>query len=145
MASSSTTLHILKSLGELQKRSVGCILTGIIGDILGAPLEGMTRKVIRESYGGIVSEFLKGEHMGVPRELRKGCYTDDTNAMLALASSLTRRKGLNGWDIAHCNVEFFCLSRMLRGCPNSAQEILKALLKGADYTKTGKSSFNIFF
>ena len=137
MASSSATRAVLGKLSQLEKRSAGCILTGIIGDILGAPLEGMARKKVRDNYGGIVSEFLKGEHMGVPGQLRKGCYTDDTNALLALASSLTRRKGLDGWDVAHCNVEFYCLSPMLRGCPDSAQEILKALLEGADYTKTG--------
>ena len=139
MASISATPSRLKNLSEIEQRSVGCVLTGIIGDILGAPLEGMTRRELREYHGGIVSEFLKGEHMGVPRELRKGRYTDDTNAMLALASSLTRKKGLNGWDIAHCNVEFYCLSAVLRGCPSSAQRILKALLNGADYSKTGNS------
>ena len=63
----------------------------MIGDVLGAPVEGWPRAKILAEFGK-VTQFEKGTHMGVP-ELgpRCGMYTDDTQSTMGLMDSLVTR------------------------------------------------------
>ena len=66
-----------------EDRCVGCLLGTACGDILGAAVEGWAASEIRNQYGQ-VRDFLD-----VGRGF--GCYTDDTQMTLALATSLVER------------------------------------------------------
>ena len=72
----------------MEERCVGCMLGVMIGDVLGAPVEGWPRAKILAEFGK-VTQFEKGTHMGVP-ELgpRCGMYTDDTQSTMGLMYSL---------------------------------------------------------
>ena len=81
----------------LEAKCIGCLLGAMIGDALGAPVEGRDDRYIRESFdGGKIDRYHSGFHMGV--ELlgqRRGMYTDDTQTTLALASSLVEEGALH--------------------------------------------------
>jgi len=131
-----------ESLG-LVDRSVGCLLTAMIGDILGASCEGYLGWNVRtNSSDGKIRDFVQTVHMGV-EELGKryGMYTDDTNSTLALATSLVQNSGLNPKAVALKYAEFWRDAEPKRGYPGSAQAVIKAILKGEDYNKTGTICF----
>jgi len=119
------------------------ILTGVmIGDCLGAPVEGYPRVMIKEVFtNGTVDVFVPCTHMGV-RNLgyRYGMYTDDSNSTLALATSLVSKKAINPAD---CGLEYakWWQHTPTRGCPDSASSVFKALLGGLHYSKSGRTRF----
>ena len=78
-------------LQQVKERSKGVMISGMIGDALGAPVEGWPSKMIEQIFGK-VDQYFEGNHMGVNLN-RKGMYTDDTNSTLALACSLVRMEG----------------------------------------------------
>lgn len=122
-------------------KSTGCLLGAMIGDVLGSAVEGSSFKTIKQKYG-LLKHFEYGLHMGIPQEgLRKGMYTDDMNSTLALASSLVFNKGLYPPHVA-LQYSKFWIKKPKRGYPDSAQSVLKAILKGADYLKTGNLVFH---
>ena len=63
-----------------EDRCVGCPLGTACGDILGAAVEGSSARDIRELYGEIRDFAEVGRGFG--------CYTNDTQMTLALATSL---------------------------------------------------------
>lgn len=67
-------------------------------------------------------------------------YTDDTNAALALASSLVECGGLDPKHAA-MNYAKFWQHVPERGCPPSASRTMKALLNGTPYTETGTMQY----
>jgi len=126
---------------QLEERSVGCILGVMIGDILGTPLEGKSRYHIATNYKSVCHNFTPGQHMGLYHlPPRWGMYTDDTNATLALASSLVEWQGLLPIHSAHQYGRFW-RSKPVRGYPESAKDAMRAVLKGEDIEKTGRLSF----
>lgn len=53
-------------------------------------------------------DYMEAEHMGVPQEgKRRGMYTDDSQSMLALATSLMESKGVDPQDIATKHWQFY--------------------------------------
>jgi poly(ADP-ribose) glycohydrolase ARH3 len=74
---------MIRSLGEeisLSEKFKGVLLGTAVGDILGVPIEGETRSYIQLKHGEI-RDFLKNF-------IGEGCYSDDTQMTLALATSL---------------------------------------------------------
>ncbi|MBW3003792.1 ADP-ribosylglycohydrolase family protein [Candidatus Woesearchaeota archaeon] len=73
----------------------GCIFGLAIGDALGAPVEFMTPAEIRKEHG-----ILKDMTGGGWLNLLPGEFTDDTDMMLCIATSLIERKEFDIRDIA---------------------------------------------
>eukprot|EP01080_Neovahlkampfia_damariscottae_P003039 gene3039-5049_t len=124
-----------------EDRVIGSILTVMIGDILGAGVEGHGSTTISKYYSSGVTDFISAAHMGI-YELgeRYGMYTDDTNSTLALATSLVQKQYL---DAKHCAESYskFYFTEPKRGYPDSAQKVLYGIKNGMDYKKTGTIAF----
>ena len=63
----------------LEKKVIGCLLGGIIGDAMGAPAEGKTYKQIAEQYGEI-TDF-------------EGSGTDDSAIRMILCQAIVENGG----------------------------------------------------
>jgi ADP-ribosylglycohydrolase len=68
---------------------------------------------------------------------RFGMYTDDTNAALALASSIMDVGCVDAEHAARRNAEFFRDNELYRGCPPTAKLVQKASLDGVSADETG--------
>lgn len=130
----------------------------MIGDALGTCCEGWSAQRIEElararfpepGCKGLVWDFVpcihmgQGNYVGPPTpgdeaHARRGMYSDDTNAALALASSLVASGGLEGRHAAHQYAEFFfdedCPKRF---CPPTAEAVMQRVRDGMDYKATG--------
>eukprot|EP01119_Soliformovum_irregulare_P022107 TRINITY_DN749_c0_g1_i7.p1 TRINITY_DN749_c0_g1~~TRINITY_DN749_c0_g1_i7.p1 ORF type:complete len:392 (-),score=96.82 TRINITY_DN749_c0_g1_i7:699-1874(-) len=123
-------------------RFVGCLIGGMVGDILGAAVEGWRIKEIADTYPDGLRDFVSCVHMGVEMlGKRYGMYTDDTNSTLALAHSLVTNKGLDPGHAAKSYGEFYITTEPRRGYPNSAQAVMRAVLAGKDHRETGTMIF----
>ena len=121
------------------ERCSSVLLCGMIGDALGAPVEGWPASMIRKVYGK-VDKYYEGVPLGV-LDSRRAMYTDDTNCALSLAASIVRMNGkIDVDDCAKAHVEFWKHTPK-RGCPDSAEAIIKALDSGADPRNTGTIAF----
>jgi len=69
---------------DLRSRILGCLLGGAVGDALGAPLEFMSLRAIRERFGP------EGPAELEPAYGRRGAITDDTQMTLFTAEALIR-------------------------------------------------------
>ncbi|GMT43006.1 MAG: putative ADP-ribosylglycohydrolase [bacterium] len=79
------------------KKYEGCLIGLAIGDALGAPVEGLTLRDIRERYGiNGLSDF--DEFRG----FKEGFYTDDTQMSLATAAGLIDAENSRE-DIGYCD------------------------------------------
>mmetsp|Transcript_44271 Transcript_44271/g.90369 ORF Transcript_44271/g.90369 Transcript_44271/m.90369 type:complete len:387 (+) Transcript_44271:235-1395(+) len=160
---------------ELQGRARGCALGHMVGDALGAAVEGWPteaiRELARERCGGpLLDKFILAVPMGtfVPanepaqyrpaREIldtsfvpsgpprsqavaeqcaRIGMYTDDTNAALAVGSSLAECRRVDAQHVATRSAEFFRDNEHYRGCPPTAKQVQHATLAGVPAAATG--------
>jgi ADP-ribosylglycohydrolase len=128
-------------LRSIEDKSVGCLLGCMFGDAIGAAVEGHLAKDIREEFPLGLTRYVPRSHMGVYQlGPRRGMYTDDSQCMLALLSSLVSNKGLDPEDCAMSYALFF-QHKPLRGYPRSAQMVFKGLLGGVSYTNTGRIAF----
>lgn len=101
----------------MESRFVGCLLGGAVGDALGMPFEGMSRREIFRLNGDRVIDFLPG------KGLSPGSYTDDTQLALALAKSIVETQDfdprdyavrIQAWRDAAVAPSFTCLWAALR-------------------------------
>lgn len=123
-----------------EDRALGVLLSCMIGDVLGAAVEGHSAKDIAVCYPDGLRNFIYAAHMGVYHlGLRRGTYTDDTQSTLALAWSLVERQGLDPNHVAHAYAEFYH-HQPQRGYPGSAIAVLKAVEQGEDIHKTGTTA-----
>ena len=113
-----------------QDRCVGCLLGVACGDVLGAAVEGWSASEIRESFGEM-RDFC-------PSARGIGCYTDDTQMTLALASSLVE---LGRVDAAHLSRKYAEFYEPWRGYGGGAHVVMQALREGADHRVTGRLVF----
>lgn len=113
-----------KNTISLSDRCIGCVLCHMIGDQLGAGVEGYSAARIKREHGRVVDD-VKAPHMGI-EELgpRIHMYTDDTNSMLALAYSLVVNEGLKPQHAAQSYAQFRS-NGIKRGYPDSAQECMQ--------------------
>lgn len=120
MAESETKApHTLEGVGPLlcadglsrTDRCIGALLCSMIGDAMGASVEGHSREhaVRKVLYAtGQAWDYMPAAHMGVPHlGDRKGMYTDDSQSMLALATSLAQRQKLSPPDAAQKHCQFY--------------------------------------
>lgn len=68
-------------------RVVGCFLTALCGDALGAAVEGWSPSQVREAFPNGLTDYQDCR-------LGRGTYTDDSQMLLALAASLVNNKGV---------------------------------------------------
>jgi len=105
----------------------GCLLGVLCGDVLGAPVEGLSAAQIRRRHGRVTA-IIPGAD-GFSR------YTDDTELTLALARSLLRCAGRV--DAGDCAAACAAAFDPRRGYGRSAVTVLQALQAGADWQETG--------
>lgn len=117
-------------INKYKEKCIGTLLGTAVGDILGAGIEGLSRKAILKRFGE-VKDFL---HTG----RGFGSYTDDTEMALALAHSIVRCHGVNGEDCARSYASFF---NPWRGYGAGAHAVMNALKQGADFKETGHLLF----
>ena len=94
-----------KTAGPLQEKFSGCLLGGIIGDVIGAPVEAESAGYIRKTFRDIdeilalrsVPELIAGEW-------KVGRFTDDTQMALCVAEWLAHETQLDGKRL----MERFC-------------------------------------
>jgi len=69
---------------------------------------------------------------------RKGMYTDDTNACLAVAMSIDECKHVDAAHVARSCAELFLhKNEAFRGCPPTAKRVLEQALEGMSPAETG--------
>ncbi|KAL6050006.1 ADP-ribose glycohydrolase ARH3 [Balamuthia mandrillaris] len=121
---------------------VGCLLGSMVGDALGAPLQGLSKQQILEKGGGEpVQDLLPGPHALIEYlGDRQGMYTDDTEALLSLAASLVKCGGLSAAHATKSYVKFWG-GEPKRGYPPSEESVLVALAFGAPHTTTATRVF----
>ncbi|CAF0995979.1 unnamed protein product [Didymodactylos carnosus] len=129
------------NLYNLEDRFISCLLCHMIGDILGAPVEGYDSLSIQQKYG-ILKDFVSGQHMGLyDLPERINMYTDDTNGMLALSFSLVHNSGLVPRHAARTYPEYWSTG-VIRGYPDSAINAMKCVQDGKiPYTECGRIAF----
>ncbi len=113
-----------------EDRCIGCLLGTACGDILGAGVEGWPAGEIRDTYGEL-------------RDFRRtsrgfGCYTDDTQMTLALATSLVERGRVDAEQVSAKYAEFY---EGWRGYGGAAHRVMRVLQQGGDYRSTGRQQF----
>ncbi len=113
-----------------EDRCIGCLLGTACGDILGAAVEGKSRSEICEEYGEL------RDFVDVGRGF--GCYTDDTQMTLALATSLIECGRV---DAAHVSGKYAEFYESWRGYGGTAHRVLRLLRDGGDYRGTGRLQF----
>ena len=113
-----------------EDRCIGCLLGAACGDILGAGVEGWPAAEIREHFGELRDFADSGRGFG--------CFTDDTQMTLALATSLVERGRVDAEQVSAKYAEFY---EPWRGYGGAAHRVMQALAKGADYRGTGRLQF----
>lgn len=113
-----------------EDRCTGCLLGTACGDILGAGVEGWSAGEIRETYGEL-RDFLRTSR-------GFGCYTDDTQMTLALATSLVECGRVDAKHVSAKYAEFY---EGWRGYGGAAHRVMRTLQQGGDYRGTGRLQF----
>jgi poly(ADP-ribose) glycohydrolase ARH3 len=116
--------------GIVQVSCVACLLATACGDILGATVEGSSTREIRELYGELRDFAESGRGFG--------CYTDDTQMTLALATSLVECGHV---DAAHVSAKYAQFYEPWRGYGGAAHRVMRLLQDGGDYLGTGRLQF----
>lgn len=111
-------------------RATGALLGVVVGDVLGAAVEGWEAREVARKFPRGLRNFAVCRHMGV-YELgpRYGVYTDDSNATLAVAVSLSERRLLDASDVAATCARFLVENRPTRGAPPTAIVVARELLQ----------------
>jgi len=121
---------IMRNKDSFKEKCIGSLLGTAVGDILGAGIEGLSRKTIQQRYGEVRDFLDTGRGFG--------CYTDDTEMTLALTHSIIQN---NGVDAEHCAGSYARFYNPWRGYGAGAHAVMNALRQGADYRKTGYMVF----
>ena len=80
---------------DLKNRAIGAYLGLAVGDALGASVEFLTPREIKQKYG-VHQEIIGGGWL----HLKPGQVTDDTEMSLALGQSIIEQQGVNAEKIA---------------------------------------------
>ncbi|MBF0550688.1 MAG: ADP-ribosylglycohydrolase family protein [Deltaproteobacteria bacterium] len=115
---------------QLQARFVGAALGTFVGDTLGMPVEGWSRKRIKERFGWLTDLQ--------PGRLPAGHYTDDTEMMIGLWETLVSCGNL---DPAVAAANFLRNYHPERGYGGRIQGVMTRLAQGADWQDVGTDSF----
>ncbi len=139
MGSITRTPHVLRPSGfgtrfNMQARYRGALIGGAIGDSLGMPTEGLTRRQIIQNFGPRIDKFLSKPN----GRLIAGQWTDDTVLTMATVDSLINEHSLNPRGIS---IEFAKAYRAeeSRGFGDTTKTALRRIAKGVPWTKSGFS------
>lgn len=116
---------------SLTSQFEGCLVGLAVGDALGAPVEGMSKAEIEQSYGR-VTEMLGGGWHG----LAPGAYTDDAAMMLCIVRSIVARGFFDPEDVALRFVEWFDAGPI--GIGRTTWIALSEMKRGAHWTEASK-------
>jgi len=119
-------------------KCIGCLLSGMTGDILGAGVEGLSYSEQRLAFPNGVKDFLDVPHYGIEYcGSRFGMYTDDTNCAIALAVSLLEKKRLDPEHVARMYASFW-QKQPRRAYPGTSHVLYQKLCSGVSYLETGR-------
>jgi ADP-ribosylglycohydrolase len=113
----------------LQDRFLGVIVGTAVGDALGAPYEGHSRRRLLK-LGGI------GDGYRPIRGYPLGQYTDDTQLTLAIARSIIDCRGVNGEDIARRFVQLWRSGEIV-GAGASCSQAVRNIMRGTHWQQAG--------
>ncbi|KAF6259861.1 ADP-ribosylation/Crystallin J1 [Scenedesmus sp. NREL 46B-D3] len=123
---SSSDSHAAEASTSYEERVIGSVLGAMCGDTLGASVEGWSAERIQSACSDGLKTFQKTER-------GYGCYTDDSQMLVALAASLINRQRCDAADAARQYARAFDPQR---GYGGSAVKILTRLSQGADPATT---------
>ena len=106
------TNHMSSVADVILDKTVGVLLGGMCGDILGAPVEGqhMTAHELKEKWGeDDIRNFQSGYHLDLDGLQSAVKYIDNTNSVLTLANLLIWMQGLNPQDTAESYARFWAV------------------------------------
>ena len=113
----------------------GVILGGAIGDALGMPLEGLSKKEI-QTYYGVVSKYVDSTYSPHTKGLARGQYTDDTQLTLATLESIIAKKNIDIEDIGARFAELYRQKRLI-AAGRATKKALKNIVKGQSAYESG--------
>jgi ADP-ribosylglycohydrolase len=115
----------------------GAIVGTAIGDALGMPAEGKSPDTIRKIYGYISSYRNPRSTNGKPfhHNLDAGMWTDDTQLMVAIGRSLTRKKRIDYNDIASEHIFAF---HNRRGWGKATINSVQRMISGAHWSEAAE-------
>jgi len=117
---------------DLEDRFVGSLLGVVIGDSLGAPIEGFDSKEVARQYGRVV------DHL--PNRYGLGSYTDDTDSTILCAESLLVSGQFDADAMAmHLAKHFDAERRYGRG----TIEALERINDGVHWSKAAKNIYGL--
>ena len=144
----SMAIYIHTGLGQSDVRSLARLTWGtdlVQGHLLAVPMGTFTTAGEPGAYreASLVGD-VNFVPTGPPRTentakqcARKGMYTDDTNACLALGSSIVECGRVDAQHAARQYALFFRDNEAYRGCPPSAKVVMEAVLDGVPIEETG--------
>jgi ADP-ribosylglycohydrolase len=116
---------------ELKDRFVGSLLGVLVGDSLGAPIEGFEPEEIAKRYGRVT------EHL--PNRYGMGAYTDDTDMTILCAESLLTSGGFDADAMAQHLARHFDVERRYgRG----TIEALERINQGTNWRSAAKNIYS---
>jgi ADP-ribosylglycohydrolase len=122
---------------ELKSRCVGAIVGFAIGDALGMPAQFLTRNQIRRYYKKQITGFLKAHAGHASDFLGEGCYTDDTQMMLATAECLIECGRMDPARQADALLSWYLNTSPHRTPMRANLRACKHLAAGRAWTKSG--------
>ena len=124
------TAESIGRAGErLRSRFAGALLGTMVGDVLGAPFEGMPPEFVADRWGNDEQ---------ILQRLQGCTYTDDTQMMIGVAESLAKCGGFNGEDMASRFAENY---EPYRGYGAGAHQVLAALRDGCPWDQAAAIVF----
>lgn len=132
----SLRLGSIRPIDRLSGLVIGCA----VGDALGMPVEsaepGAALRAI-ERLGGI-RDFLAPQPTALRtlRHLRPGCWTDETQLVVAIARAIVARRGIDHDAIADAHVRAF-ESFELRGWNTVTKQACRRLAQGTSRARSG--------
>ncbi|WP_202320592.1 ADP-ribosylglycohydrolase family protein [Archaeoglobus neptunius] len=118
----------------MDKKFRNCITGIAVGDALGMPAEGLLREAVKQIYGEI-RDFFPSPY----GDLKEGEWTDDTEQMMILASSILETTYFNPEDFAEKLKTWFLSTESRRIGPSSTRAISN-LLSGIPWSRAGVMS-----
>lgn len=125
---------------DLASRARATIVGLIVGDILGAAVEGWSPDHIAAAFGPAgPPDFVRALHMGMPEGFvgpsdsptaRHGMYTDDSCATLCVAEAIVELGRVDCAAIARCLATQFLRGEPRRFCPPTALALLRLVDEG---------------
>ncbi len=113
----------------------GVILGGAIGDALGMPFEGLSKKEMKQQYG-VVGTYVNSVYSPHTKGLVRGSYTDDTQLTLATVESIIAQKKVDIQDLGRCFAELY-RQKDLIAAGRATKRALKNIVKGQSAYESG--------